>query len=43
VALPEDLAEGDFLLIEGMGAYSRALVTGFNGYGARSMVRMPAG
>ncbi len=33
--LPCDLAEGDYLLFEGMGAYSRALVTGFNGYGVR--------
>lgn len=31
--LPADLAEGDYLLIGGMGAYTRSLSTGFNGYG----------
>ncbi|MCC1492503.1 type III PLP-dependent enzyme [Cognatishimia sp. F0-27] len=36
--LPDDLQVGDYLLIEGMGAYSGALVTGFNGYGARQVV-----
>ncbi|MBE9636599.1 type III PLP-dependent enzyme [Salipiger mangrovisoli] len=38
--LPGALAEGDFLLFEGMGAYSRALVTGFNGYGVRRVVEI---
>ncbi len=38
--LPGDLAEGDYLLFEGMGAYSRALVTGFNGYGVRRVVEI---
>lgn len=33
-ALPADLAEGDVILFDGMGAYSTATVTGFNGYGA---------
>ncbi len=33
VELPEDVAEGDYVLFEGMGAYSRALATRFNGYG----------
>jgi len=33
VALPADLAEEDYLLIAGMGAYSLATETGFNGYG----------
>ncbi|WP_373050766.1 type III PLP-dependent enzyme [Thalassovita aquimarina] len=33
VGLPGDLAEGDYVLFEGMGAYSLALATGFNGYG----------
>lgn len=33
LALPDDLAEGDYLVFEGMGAYSRCLSTGFNGYG----------
>ncbi|MCA0941193.1 type III PLP-dependent enzyme [Yangia mangrovi] len=38
--LPCDLTEGDYLLFEGMGAYSRALVTGFNGYGVRRVVEI---
>ncbi|MDF1853905.1 type III PLP-dependent enzyme [Pseudooceanicola sp.] len=33
LALPADLAEGDYLMIAGMGAYSLALSTRFNGYG----------
>lgn len=33
LALPSDLAEGDYLVFAGMGAYSRCLSTGFNGYG----------
>lgn len=36
--LPEDLAEGDYLLIAGMGAYTRSLSTDFNGYGLRDVV-----
>ncbi|KGM88313.1 Diaminopimelate decarboxylase [Roseovarius mucosus DSM 17069] len=36
--LPEDLAEGDYLLISGMGAYTRCLSTDFNGYGLREVV-----
>ncbi|MCI2399042.1 type III PLP-dependent enzyme [Aliiroseovarius subalbicans] len=32
--LPETLEEGDYLIFEGMGAYSTATVTRFNGYGA---------
>jgi ornithine decarboxylase len=40
VALPEGIREDDFIVFEGMGAYSRALVTGFNGYGARRIIRM---
>jgi len=42
MALPAAVAEGDFVICEGMGAYSGALVTGFNGYGARRVVRMSA-
>lgn len=38
LALPGDLAEGDYLLWAGMGAYTRALSTGFNGYGLRDVV-----
>ncbi|MAB07105.1 MAG: ornithine decarboxylase [Rhodobacteraceae bacterium] len=43
VVLPEAIREDDYIVFEGMGAYSRALVTGFNGYGARRIVRMTAG
>lgn len=31
--LPGDMAEGDYVFFDGMGAYSRSLSTGFNGYG----------
>lgn len=33
VPLPADLSEDDYILISGMGAYSLATETGFNGYG----------
>ena len=33
VALPGDLSEGDYVAFAGLGAYSRCLSTGFNGYG----------
>lgn len=33
--LPEDLAEGDYLLFHGLGAYSTVLATRFNGYGVQ--------
>ncbi|MGR3320790.1 MAG: type III PLP-dependent enzyme [Pseudooceanicola sp.] len=33
IALPGDAAEGDYLLIAGMGAYSLSIATRFNGYG----------
>ncbi|WP_375689740.1 type III PLP-dependent enzyme [Pseudooceanicola sp. LIPI14-2-Ac024] len=33
MALPADMDEGDYLLIGGMGAYSLAIGTRFNGYG----------
>lgn len=36
--LPGDMAEGDHVLIAGMGAYTRSLSTGFNGYGLRDVV-----
>lgn len=36
--LPADLAEGDWLLFHGMGAYSRATLTRFNGYGIERIV-----
>ena len=31
--LPGDMEEGDYVLFDGMGAYSRSLTTRFNGYG----------
>lgn len=34
VPLPSDLMEGDHVLFDGMGAYSTATATRFNGYGA---------
>ena len=34
VALPGDLAEGDYVVVSGMGAYSTATNTRFNGFGA---------
>lgn len=38
--LPADIAEGDYLILQGMGAYSAATNTRFNGFGAlgRQMV-----
>lgn len=33
VPLPGDIREGDYVLFDGMGAYSRSLTTQFNGYG----------
>lgn len=38
VALPGDVAEGDVLIFAGMGAYSTATVTRFNGYGAHEII-----
>ncbi|MEM5583390.1 hypothetical protein WNZ15_13070 [Roseibium sp. AS2] len=38
VALPEDCREGDYLLFHGMGAYSNASATDFNGYGGHDWV-----
>ncbi len=42
VALPGDLVEGDYVLFAGMGAYSRSLTTGFNGYGVGTPVTVAA-
>lgn len=42
MALPDDLAEGDWVIFEGMGAYAQALSTGFNGYGTRTVVPLAA-
>jgi len=36
--LPGDLAEGDYILLAGMGAYTRSLTTRFNGYGLSDVV-----
>ncbi|WP_371171356.1 type III PLP-dependent enzyme [Aliiroseovarius sp. 2305UL8-7] len=38
LALPADLAEDDYVLFSGMGAYSLATVTRFNGYGLVDMI-----
>ena len=38
VDLPCDIAEGDYLLIDGIGAYGQAMATGFNGYGRSHVV-----
>ena len=38
IMLPEDLDEGDYVIFRGMGAYSTATVTRFNGYGAIDVV-----
>jgi ornithine decarboxylase len=36
--LPGDMAEGDYILFAGMGAYTRSLTTRFNGYGLSDVV-----
>ena len=36
--LPDDMAEGDYILFAGMGAYTRSLSTRFNGYGLNDVV-----
>ncbi len=38
LALPEEIAVGDYVLFDGMGAYSRSLATGFNGYGPKETI-----
>lgn len=40
--LAGDVQEGDFVLIEGMGAYSLAIATRFNGYGVGEVVTLAA-
>jgi ornithine decarboxylase len=42
IPLPEDIQEGDYILFAGMGAYSRSLSTGFNGYGLGDPVTVQA-
>lgn len=38
LGLPGDLCEGDYVVFDGMGAYSLILSTGFNGYGLKDVV-----
>ena len=33
ISLPEEIDEEDYILFDGMGAYSSATTTAFNGYG----------
>ena len=40
--LPQEMAEGDYVLFAGMGAYSRSLTTQFNGYGLGAPVTVAA-
>lgn len=40
VALPDGIAEDDYLLFHGIGAYSLAQATRFNGYGAHKVVTL---
>lgn len=42
VLLPQDLQSEDYVLIGGMGAYSQATATGFNGYGHSHVVNLDA-
>lgn len=37
---PAEIGEGDYVLLTGAGAYSLALVTGFNGYGTREIFNL---
>jgi len=39
IALPNDIEEGDYIVIQGMGAYSLSLACGFNGYGQGAVVK----
>ncbi len=41
--MPRDCEEGDYVLFPGMGAYSTALSTGFNGYGVSKVVTVVRG
>lgn len=38
LGLPEDMQVGDYVLFDGLGAYSVAMSTAFNGYGLREIV-----
>ncbi|MDU8928421.1 type III PLP-dependent enzyme [Alisedimentitalea sp. MJ-SS2] len=43
VALPKDIREEDYVLFSGMGAYSLAIATAFNGYGPAQVVTLLGG
>ncbi|MEM0949324.1 MAG: type III PLP-dependent enzyme [Pseudomonadota bacterium] len=43
VSLPRTIAEGDYVLFDGMGGYSTATLTRFNGYGALEIVTVDRG
>jgi ornithine decarboxylase len=43
LALPGDVAEGDYLIFDGMGAYSTVTATRFNGYGAYEIATVRMG
>lgn len=43
LSLPGDVAEGDYVIFDGMGAYSTVTATGFNGYGRASTVTIRRG
>lgn len=38
LSLPQNIAEGDYILFENMGAYTHAIGTRFNGYGSAKNV-----
>lgn len=40
VMLPSDIGEGDYVLFHGLGAYSLAIATAFNGYGPGEVVTL---
>ena len=40
LALPDDVAEGDYLVFQGSGAYSAATNTRFNGFGAMTRAKV---
>jgi ornithine decarboxylase len=40
IPLPSDLAEGDYVLFDGIGAYSTAMATRFNGYGQAVLITL---
>ncbi|MGO4917060.1 type III PLP-dependent enzyme [Pseudogemmobacter sp. W21_MBD1_M6] len=43
IPLPSDLAEGDYVLFDGVGAYSTAMATRFNGYGQAALITLQNG